>query len=103
LKVATIGKVTGWQVTGWQVTGVIATELPANIVVVDDLTGGTPTSRCHGYSATTPWRMGHYPSKINFHQLDSGCDAHLWFAQTTSASHSDWDAVAIIPAGRPLA
>jgi hypothetical protein len=65
--------------------------LPAGALVIDDQPNPAATSQ---YCPTRPasqgsfsWNFaadsaGHYPSKIDLHQLDTGFDGHLWFAHT---------------------
>jgi hypothetical protein len=69
------------------------TGLPSGALVVDDVAASVPSLR----SCTRIWTTagsfslrfaadstGHYPSKIDFHQLGSGFGGHFWFA------HSRW-------------
>jgi hypothetical protein len=66
-------------------------QLPANALVIDDVAPSVHTNTTcrknwadHG---TLTWEFGadssgNYPSKIDFHQLDTGFGGHMWFANT---------------------
>jgi hypothetical protein len=66
--------------------------LPANALVVDDMSDTTPSVRPNcphpGHNAGdfrltfTADDTGHYPSKVDFHQLGGGFGAHFWMAHT---------------------
>jgi hypothetical protein len=73
------------------------TGLPSGAVVVDDVPASVPTLRPCTRTWTTGGSFGlrfaadatgHYPSKIDFHQLGSGFGGHFWFA------HSRWSGLA---------
>lgn len=76
-------------------------QVPAGSLIIDDVPGDVTTSRgCtkewvnHGtlsfkFAADT---VGHYPSKIDFHQVDGGLGGHMWSAHawrdsTANAKH----------------
>jgi hypothetical protein len=71
--------------------------LPSGALVVDDVAGSTASPRCGkamGSSGTfgvafAKDASGHYPGKIDFHQVGGGYGGHFWFAHTrTSATES---------------
>lgn len=60
-------------------------------LIVDDVAPGTRTRNGCGAGAVShgsltfsfaPDNVGNYPSKIDFHQLDTGYRGHFWFAHT---------------------
>lgn len=67
--------------------------LPAGALVVDDVAGNTVSPRCGkamGSSGTFALSFpqdttGHYPGKIDFHQVGGGYGGHFWFAHTRTA------------------
>lgn len=66
--------------------------LPSNAVIVDDVPDSVPSVRpgCENRPATTGRfelsfaadASGHYPSKVDFHQIGSGFNGHFWVAHT---------------------
>ncbi|WIX86355.1 SGNH/GDSL hydrolase family protein [Amycolatopsis sp. DG1A-15b] len=74
-----------------------AAELPAGSLIIDDVPGDVTTYRgCnkdwtnHG-SLTFKFAadsQGHYPSKIDFHQVDGGFGGHMWSAHAWNGRNS---------------
>jgi hypothetical protein len=76
-------------------------ELPGNALVVDDVAPDVRTNtgcaRDWTNNGALTWKFGadsagHYPSKIDFHQLDTGFAGHMWTAHmwantTANAKH----------------
>ena len=65
--------------------------LPAGALVIDDLPDSVPRSRCSttpnsagtfGLRFPTADSSGHYPAKVDLHQLAGGYGSHFWFAHT---------------------
>ncbi|GLX11623.1 hypothetical protein Misp03_85490 [Microbispora sp. NBRC 16548] len=67
-----------------------ATGLPPGSLVIDNIPGGTPTPRCgttgaddgHFTFTFNDDGQGHYPSKIDLHQLGGGYAGHYYFGHT---------------------
>jgi hypothetical protein len=66
-------------------------QLPANTLIIDDVTPSVHTNTTCAKSwadhGTLTWNFGadssgNYPSKIDFHQLDTGFGGHMWYANT---------------------
>ena len=67
--------------------------LPSNALIIDDVSSGVPTScpRTWTDNGTLTWKFtsdpqGNYPSKIDFHQIDTGFGGHYWYAHTWAAT-----------------
>ncbi|MEU4253751.1 hypothetical protein AB0F15_40800 [Amycolatopsis sp. NPDC026612] len=75
-----------------------AAELPAGSLIIDDVPGDVTTYRgCnkdwtnHG-SLTFKFAadgQGHYPSKIDFHQVDGGFGGHMWSAHAWNGANAN--------------
>jgi endonuclease/exonuclease/phosphatase family metal-dependent hydrolase len=69
--------------------------LPGNAFVIDDVPDGTPVSRpgctrpgTNAGTFTLGYRddgTGHYPGKIDTHQIGGGFGGHFWFSHTRTA------------------
>ncbi|MEV0353225.1 hypothetical protein AB0H88_46365 [Nonomuraea sp. NPDC050680] len=73
-----------------------ATGLPAGSLIIDSISGGTPTPRC-GTTGTNDGQFaftfaddgqGHYPSKIDLHQIGGGYAGHYYFGHTRDPGRS---------------
>ena len=63
--------------------------LPSNALIIDDVAAGVQTRCARNWtdSGTLTWKFvadpaGNYPSKIDFHQIDTGFGGHYWYAHT---------------------
>jgi hypothetical protein len=81
-----------------------AGELPSNALVVDDVAAPVHTettcTKTWSNSGMMSWKfaadsVGSYPSKIDFHQLDTGFGGHLWTAHAWRSPSSGFPANAI--------
>jgi hypothetical protein len=70
-----------------------STGLPPGALVIDDLPDSVTSAVPCGHTSSGTFNLsfssdstGHYPDKIDLHQLGGGFGAHFWFAHTWSAA-----------------